>query len=273
MTASDAAYKGRFQRMVQEKDFSSFSEVFSAFMTHVDENAFKAKLSLPPFEKAYLEAQKKNIALPDGAPAFMQKWRLPRDPTAKAHSNRPKRQKRGEGGGRGGGGRDVVGTRIMDGDGLGDVDDMDDLSDVDLLALDGGPQYALKSELITVKSGLAALKQRFKDADAERNAMKIELETLKAKKPSSDSSFANSKLDNEMRSVLSNMGSVVSILSSGFKSDEDALLKAAHCVMESTITQVETVFQWDNDRKRVVFESMKNHTPFKNALTALPQKS
>ena len=47
------------------------------------------------------------------------------------------------------------------------------------------------------------------------------------------------------------------------------MLKAAHCVMESLITQVNTIFDWDDDRKRALFESMKDQTPFKEALKKL----
>ena len=75
-----------------------------------------------------------------------------------------------------------------------------------------------------------------------------------------------------MLSVLSNMGSVVGILA-GNINENDPMLKAAHCVMQSLITQVHTVFQWDDERKRVVFESMKTHKPFKDALLAMKVQS
>ena len=55
-----------------------------------------------------------------------------------------------------------------------------------------------------------------------------------------------------MLSVLSNMGSIVAILA-GNKNAEDPMLTAAHCVMQSLITQVHTVYQWSDERKRVVF--------------------
>ena len=71
-----------------------------------------------------------------------------------------------------------------------------------------------------------------------------------------------------MRSVMANVGSIVSILSSTMNT-ESSMLKAAHCVMESLITQVNTIFDWDDDRKRALFESMKDQTPFKEALKKL----
>ena len=144
----------------------------------------------------------------------------------------------------------------------------DEGDEPDALAMAVGPSgegVDLDEEEYVVRASFVKLKKRVATAEAERKVIKERLDSL-AQAPQTDG--ANDKLDREMLSVLSNMGSIVAILA-GNKNAEDPMLTAAHCVMQSLITQVHTVYQWSDERKRVVFESMKTQQPFQDALAAM----
>ena len=77
--------------------------------------------------------------------------------------------------------------------------------------------------------------------------------------------------DVQMRSILAMMASLVGMLAGALckKDAEDATLKGALVVMQMMVMQMETVFQWDHDRKKVIYHILKDQQPFQDALNLL----
>ena len=112
---------------------------------------------------------------------------------------------------------------------------------------------ALQSAQKTTQEKLNGLLEK---GDDEDNTEKWELE----------------ERDQQMRTIMGQMGSVVAILTHSLDS-KDPMLGAAHCVMDNIIGTMNNTYKWDNDRKRVVLESMRHQEPFRKALLALEKKS
>lgn len=83
--------------------------------------------------------------------------------------------------------------------------------------------------------------------------------------------------DVQMRSLLAMMASLVGMLAGALKTAnaEDATLKGALplVVMQMMVMQMETVFKWDHDRKKVIYAILKGQEPFQDALNALEGKT
>ena len=80
------------------------------------------------------------------------------------------------------------------------------------------------------------------------------------------------KVDLEMRSIISNFASLIAVLCSG-KDERDPLLQASHFIMDSMITQMDNVFKWDDERKRLIMQTLKTQKPFRDALDKLDRKA
>ena len=81
--------------------------------------------------------------------------------------------------------------------------------------------------------------------------------------------------DVQMRSLLAMMASLVGMLAGALhkKDAEDATLQGALVVMQMMVMQMETVFKWDLDRKKVIYAILKGQEPFQDALNALEGKT
>jgi hypothetical protein len=115
-------------------------------------------------------------------------------------------------------------------------------------------------------SQIAALQSALKTAQEK-------LDVLAGKDHDDDSAeqWQLQEYDQQMRTIMGQLGSVVAILS-GSMQPTDPMLKAAHCVMDSIVSNMDNVYKWDDERKRVILESMKHQEPFKVALSALKPK-
>ena len=78
-----------------------------------------------------------------------------------------------------------------------------------------------------------------------------------------------------MRSLLAMMASLVGMLAGALekKNAEDATLQGALVVMQMMVMQMETVFNWDHDRKKVIYAILEGQKPFLDALSALEGKT
>ena len=81
--------------------------------------------------------------------------------------------------------------------------------------------------------------------------------------------------DVQMRSILAMMASLVGMLAGALhkKNAEDPTLQGALVVMQMMVMQMETVFKWDHDRKKVIYAILKGQEPFQDALSALDGKT
>ena len=81
--------------------------------------------------------------------------------------------------------------------------------------------------------------------------------------------------DVQMRSILAMMASLVGMLAGALhkKNAEDPILQGALVVMQMMVMQMETVFNWDVDRKKVIYAILKGQEPFQDALNELEGKT
>ena len=70
----------------------------------------------------------------------------------------------------------------------------------------------------------------------------------------------------QMRTVMTMLGTVLAVAFAGKTPDQ---LVAAHAVMDGIIANIENVYNWPDANKRMVYETMKGHQPFKEAIERL----
>ena len=71
--------------------------------------------------------------------------------------------------------------------------------------------------------------------------------------------------------MMTNFASIIAVLCSG-KDETDPMLKASHHIMNGMITQMDNVFKWDDDRKRLIMDTLSEQPPFRDALSKMDGK-
>lgn len=289
LVISDGAFKGQFQRIMSDQKADSqwweiasnvddAVETITRFQVAVTGESFEINLSFAPFLKLInlFEDKVGGARLPAGIEEFCAK-----------HKKRPGS----------GGGKRAKRVEVDEEDDLL-CDDEDDsqpkvarlkrprrVSDAsNAIALDDDEDGGRQGGGGTQKGGVSLAKfEAFKTTNTQKlkekadmsavDALKSEFDTVKSQmqtlgsasspNPGTTSQVVNlEKMDAEMRIVMSNMASIVAILASNMDSNNPCL-KAAQCVMNAMLSQMNNVFQWNDERKRLILDLLKDQTALK----------
>ena len=287
--ATDQAYKGQFQRILDEskKDKMTparwwsksahqvhFLRLYEEFRKHVLENTLENEPALvwAPLRKVGEAAQAAGH-LPPTFAAFLSEHGKGR-PLANPQQQNGKAPRSG-----GGGRRERTVAQPEQGEfpsgpyaaNWGTHSDLSDAlfagGDDDLFAEGASAKGNVsKKQFQTFQIAIAALQSAQKTTQEKLDGL---LE--KGNDEDNTEKWELQEVDQQMRTIMGQMGSVVAILTSSLDA-KNPMLGAAHCVMDNIIGTMNNTYKWDNDRKRVVLESMRHQEPFRKALLALEKK-
>jgi hypothetical protein len=122
---------------------------------------------------------------------------------------------------------------------------------------------AQRKTLLAVQTQLDGIAQKLEEAPAQASVVKPPTE-LELAMPQQVRDLTQRQ--EQMRTVMTMLGTVLAVALAGKPAGE---LTAAHAVMDGIIANIENVFNWDDASKRMVYETMKTHKPFQDAIKRL----
>ena len=300
---TDAAFKGCFQRFAQDlkaaenvNDFwvghkEDFVKKAEEYVGHVESETFEAKISLAPFCKMMKSFV--SVMDPDTFPKYAFDFWMSNRP---AEEDTPEVIKPPGGGKKGTGDGDHEGepssatygmmraqaapppkrprtaprgaTTSAHGPGKDPIDLADDDEDE---AKNKDKIAKLNTFVRTLKTKLDDVEQRVKTMGTEITgdyAARLQQLEEKGATPASMTSAQDEKQILEMKSIMSNMATVIAVLFSNLKPD-DPMKIVADQLFVGMINQITNVYKWPIAEKKAIFEALKVIDSFKVALDNL----